>query len=540
MEKINRALTWPLHSVCASRGIEQQAAADLPPHTLSRRSGHAIARLALAIAPHARCIWIACGPGRTGSAGFEAGAILHDRGKNVVLTWTGMPAESVDLVTHSGLPPVASEAHATADTASIIAADAPLHFDLVIDALLGPECEPNECSGAVSVRIAQWLMLMNNARAPRLSVDVPTGLNADTGATRSAASAPSLPQTHRNAPAAERHTLSLLTLKPGLFTAQGRDEAGQVWWDTLGIPNPDDLPTAWLLGADHLASIRRTGEHHATHKGIFGDVTVLGGQSGPTQYMTGAALLAARGALHAGAGRVFVALLGPAPDADIARQHAGIMATSHLNPRAHGVVTFDPCQPELMFCSLDAVDCQSQVVVCGCGGGSALRGVLPELIRNAPSLVLDADALNAIAEQSLLQDALSVRAARGWRTVLTPHPLEAARLLGTTVDAVQRDRFSAAQQLAEQFKAVIVLKGSGTVIACSGEIVCVNASGNALLATPGTGDVLAGMVGAMLARQMNAWEAAKAAVFQHGRMADEWELHHGKRPLTASALARGY
>lgn len=232
--------------------------------------------------------------------------------------------------------------------------------------------------------------------------------------------------------------------------------------------------------------------------------------------MAGAALLAARAALHAGAGRVFVALLG----------QAGL--------------TVDVQQPELMFRSPAALDFSQQVVVCGCGGGDAVAGVLPRVLSSASALVLDADALNVISRDTQLQAQLRARRGRAYRTILTPHPLEAARLLGSSAGSVQADRFGAAQQLAEQFQCVVVLKGSGSVIAAPGEMALVNPTGNARLATAGTGDVLAGMLGALLAGGQTALQAACNAVFQHGLLADEWALRHPGKVLTAGLLAQNH
>jgi hydroxyethylthiazole kinase-like uncharacterized protein yjeF len=310
-----------------------------------------------------------------------------------------------------------------------------------------------------------------------------------------------------------------LSLKPGLFTASGRDQAGQVWFHDIGISAAPELnvpqPCAWLLGADQTRLPARLQAAHASHKGSFGDVAVVGGESTSASHMSGAALLAASAALHAGAGRVFVSLLGDAPR-----------------------LTVDTLQPELMFRAFDALDLRQQVVVCGCGGGEAVKAVLPALLSNALRLVLDADALNAIAADAQLQAALTARHARACSTVLTPHPLEAARLLGSTAAAVQADRLSAARRLADKFQCVVALKGSGTVIAAPGEVSRINITGNALLATAGTGDVLAGMTGARLASGDSGFEAACSAVFAHGHQADVWASEQPGQPLTASALAR--
>jgi hydroxyethylthiazole kinase-like uncharacterized protein yjeF len=514
MQRISSALSHPLYSIAATRHIEQQAAAALAPHTLMQRAGLAVARLALALAPHARHIWIACGPGNNGGDGFEAALHLHQWGKKVSLTWTGLPAGK------TALPPDAQAARQRALNAGVpMVSEAPQDFDVCIDALLGigATLEPTRPGSAL---MQQWLALMQSSPALRLAVDVPSGLNADTGTMSGAMSGHSASQSSpaRLSSNSSVFTLSLLTLKPGLFTASGRDQAGQVWFDDLGVcPAPGQTatePGAWLLGADRARLPARAHAAHASHKGSFGDVAIVGGESARASHMNGAALLAASAALHAGAGRVFVSLLGDAPG-----------------------LTVDTQQPELMFRAFDALDLKQQVIVCGCGGGETVKAVLPTLLASAPRLVLDADALNAIAASAPLQTELAARQRRNWRTVLTPHPLEAARLLGSTAAAVQADRFAAARQLAEKFSCVVVLKGSGSLIAAPDQAVRVNASGNALLATAGTGDVLAGMLGAALASGLGDFEAACRAVFTHGQRADHWARRHPGQSLTASMLA---
>ena len=188
-----------------------------------------------------------------------------------------------------------------------------------------------------------------------------------------------------------------------------------------------------------------------------------------------------------------------------------------------------------MFRYFNVLPLEQFTVVCGCGGGEAVASVLPEVLLRAQQLVLDADALNTIAADSALQSAVHARAARGQSTVLTPHPLEAARLLGTDTARVQADRLAAAQKLAERFACVAVLKGSGSVVAAPGQAPCINPTGNARLATAGTGDVLAGMVGARLAAGAGAWQAATSAVFAHGWTADQWPTG---QVLTADLLAQ--
>ena len=513
MQKISSTLSQPLYSIAAIRRIERQAASALPAHTLMQRAGLAVARLALALAPHARCIWVACGPGNNGGDGFEAAMHLHQWGKTVIVTWTGLPPGQ------AGLPPDAHASRQRALAAGVpVASEPPSQFDMCIDALLGigATLDPGRPGTAL---MQQWLEVMHASPALRLAVDVPTGLDADSGLATFKDATNFIAISAYPVSTTGLFTLSFLRLKPGLFTASGRDSAGEVWLDDLGI-SPADLPPtappcAWLLGADRAGQPARAQAAHASHKGSFGDVAVVGGESTAASHMSGAALLAASAALHAGAGRVFVALLGDAPGLSV-----------------------DPEQPELMFRAPDALDMAHQVVVCGCGGGEAVKSVLAKVLSTAKRAVLDADALNAIALDPPLQNQLKARQGRGYSTVLTPHPLEAARLLGITAAAVQADRLTAARQLAERFRCVVVLKGSGTVIAGPNQPVLINSTGNALLATAGTGDVLAGMLGAGLARGLSDVEAACSAVFAHGHAADAWTGNRPRHALTASALAQ--
>jgi hydroxyethylthiazole kinase-like uncharacterized protein yjeF len=223
--------------------------------------------------------------------------------------------------------------------------------------------------------------------------------------------------------------------------------------------------------------------------------------------MEGAAWLAARAAHAAGAGRVFVELRGPEAE----------------RGRARG--TLDPLRPELML-RAGWSDGEPSVVavttvVCGCGGGDAVRAPLARLLSLAPRLVLDADALNAVAAVPSLRALAVARQGRALATILTPHPLEAARLLASTAGAVQADRTAAARELAAQFRAVVVLKGSGTVVTDRDGPPRICATGNASLASAGTGDVLAGWIGGRWAATgASALEVATRGVIEHGAAAD--------------------
>jgi hydroxyethylthiazole kinase-like uncharacterized protein yjeF len=350
-----------------------------------------------------------------------------------------------------------------------------------------------------------WIDGLYHLGADVLAVDVPSGLNANTGQFQNKSNG-----LHIQA----KHTLQLLTAKPGCFTAHGRDACGTQWLETLGC---EDLQKSVTPAAQLNAPARKFSKPlHASHKGSFGDVAIVGGESVALRGMgmSGAVDLAASAALHAGAGRVMACYL-----------------PSDSNSALH-----TPVLAEVMQRNFAALNLKAGTIVCGCGGGEAVRQVLPKVLQESVHLVLDADALNAISKDPWLRDLLRLRATKKLFTVITPHPLEAARLLNTSSTEVQNDRLFAAQTLAEDLKCTVVLKGSGTVIAKTGQTSIINPTGNARLATGGTGDVLAGLLGARMAQGLSEFEAACAAVFEHGQLADDWRL--SRLPtLTAGKLA---
>lgn len=496
---------WLLHDVLASRRLEASAAATLPPHTLMRRAGLAVARLAQAVAPHASAVTVLAGPGNNGGDGFEAALHLHRLGREVGVHLLGdaarLPADAQASLRRAREAGVRIEAWSEADGPARLlrrqATDATARNDmLLIDALLGRGLT-RPAEGAMAGAIEA----VNRCGAPVLAVDLPSGLPADTG-TPTAGAAVVQAQT----------TLALLSLAPGLFTGQGRELTGRIWWDDLGIAGHSEAAVARLT--DPATGLAATPRRHGQHKGSFGDLRIVAGAPS----MTGAALLAGRAALRAGAGRVYLHLLDEAA------------------PR------LDAVTPELMFANpLTAADLTpSTAVLAGCGGGAAVAEVLPLLIEAAPRLVLDADALNAVAQRSDLQDALRSRGERGGATVLTPHPLEAARLLGAaSVAAVQADRLAAATALARRYAAVVLLKGSGSVITAPGERCWINPTGNAALAVPGSGDVLAGWLAGLWsplpALRDTALACTVRAAYRHGWLASA--CHPDGAPLPAGALA---
>lgn len=362
-------------------------------------------------------------------------------------------------------------------------------WQLVIDALFGIGLtRPLEGDFAAAVS------RLNALDCPILAVDVPSGLCADTGRVLGVAMRATC-------------TLSFLAAKPGLYTAEGPDHCGDVIIDTLGIPIPaaDGQRIARDLFA-HCLNPR----HKNSHKGSFGSLTIIGG----APRMAGAALLAGRAALHLGAGCVHVGMIAP--------------------------LTVDPVQPELMLREATAVVAQASAQAAvlavgpGLGQSTAALNLLRHALESALPLVLDADALNLLAGHPVLRAKLS---RRGTGCVMTPHPAEAARLLGCSTEAVQADRRAAALELARQHQSVVVLKGCGSFVATADGRWFINTTGNPGLATAGTGDVLSGFIAALLAQHWPPLEAALAAVHLHGTAADALvTAGNGPVGLTAGEL----
>ena len=407
------------------------------------------------MSPHARRVWVVAGPGGNGGDGLHAAACLQRMGYEVTVCLLPAPDR---------LSPDARRGLAAAQDAGVTIEPWPAApmagCDLAIDALLGLGA-----SRAPEGPIAEAIAALNQVNCARLAIDLPSGLAADTGWPLGAGAV------HATA------TLALLTLKPGLFTGAGRDHTGQIWFDDLAVKSlATDPVTARLTCRDDWTAVNPR-RRHGTHKGSFGDALVVGGAPG----MVGAARLAAHAALSAGAGRTFVSPLDP----DVAHEDAG--------------------RPEWLWADAawlpGRAALERMTVVCGCGGGTAIRQALPALLARSGRLVVDADALNAVAEDTALAAQLAARTARGLATVLTPHPLEAARLLGTTTADVQANRLASATALAARWNNVVVLKGSGSVIAAPAMTPRLNATGNAALAAGGTGDVLAGWIAGLWAQQ---------------------------------------
>ncbi|MGH8750204.1 MAG: NAD(P)H-hydrate dehydratase [Burkholderiales bacterium] len=346
-------------------------------------------------------------------------------------------------------------------------------YDLVVDGLFGIGLTRN-----LTGKYAAWIERINNMSVPVLALDIPSGLDADTGCILGKA-------------VRATHTVTFIALKPGLLTHDGVDCSGKIHLRTLDIHAAALLkPQGWLLTQINCPQLKPRPRN--SHKGLFGNVGIIGGVDG----MIGAALLAGRAALKLGAGRTYVALL------------------------AENALAVDCVQPELMLRApqeLFALDLNCLAVGPGLGQGKAAKQFLEMALRSQLPLVLDADALNLIGANEAFQQLLKNRKPA---TILTPHPAEAARLLKTNTNEIQHDRIAAALALTKRFNCHTVLKGAGSICAEPDGTWHINSTGNPGMASAGMGDVLTGMIAALLAQGMNAHDAMLLAVYLHGAAAD--------------------
>lgn len=473
-----------LYSVAQLRAIERAAAAVLPPHALMQRAGQATAhhavRMFLDAGGHAPMLILA-GPGNNGGDALEAAALMAGQRIPLQVALLGDPAR---------LPADAQASLARAIDSGVRflpAAELSGRWSVAVDGLFGIGLKR-----PLDPLFADIISSVNAMRCPVLAIDVPSGLDADTG------------NVVGDVAIRASETLTFIGNKPGLHTAHGRDCAGHVIVERLELAS--DLfppPMACLNSPGQFAYAFRT-RPHASHKGSFGDLTVIGGDAG----MGGAVILASRMGAMAGAGRVFAAFAAAPP-------------------------AYDPLHPELMCRDARSVELISGAVVVGPGLGLSREAadLVGRALASSLPAVIDADALNLIAAEPGLQARLR---ARRPPSLLTPHPLEAARLLDTDAADVQANRLAAASEISRRLNAVTVLKGSGTIVAAGDGRLVVNSTGNPALATAGSGDVLAGLCGALLAQGLPAWEAALAAVWLHGGAADDM-VAEGIGPVGATA-----
>lgn len=481
----------PLYRSAGLRELEALAADAAQRPSLMERAGEAGAALAeIMLGDEGGRVCVHAGPGNNGGDALVVARRLRER------------FHAVDLVLHADagrLPPDAAAALAawTAAGGRCHAPDATLAPPrLVVDGLFGLGLRrPLEGAQARAVD------LMQATGAPVLSLDVPSGLDPDTGIVRGRA-------------VRATRTLTFIAGKPGLYTGAGPDHAGAVEIADLGVAATRlRAPDGWQITPGRLDRLLPPRARTA-HKGLAGSVGVLGGAPG----MAGAVLLAARAALLGGAGRVTAGLIDE-----------------------RGPVV-DPVQPELMLRPWHELSRLGHLDVLAAGPG---LGDLPEsfialewALGIEQPLVLDADALNLAAAHPALARTIAARVAP---TLLTPHPAEAARLLGVDVASVQSDRLAAAIALADRFGCGVVLKGAGSVtVAGPGAPWSVHAVGNPGMASAGMGDTLTGLLASLLAQGLDAGHALEAGVCLHGAAGDAASAALGApgglRGLTASEV----
>ncbi len=442
---------------------------------LMERAGRAAADVAHRLAgERGGRIVVLAGPGNNGGDAFVVARWLRAWYHDVEVVFAADPGQ---------LPPDASSAHAAycGEGGTTVQAPTPGPAPaLVVDGLFGIGlARPLENPYAALV---DWA---NTRGAPILALDIPTGLDADTGVA---------------GPSAIRATTTatFIALKPGLLTADGPDHCGEITVHALDLPvqEVDGAGSAgtrldWTVLAANLPDVLARHRRNV-NKGTFGTLGILGGTEG----MGGALILAGRAALRTGAGKVWLGFLMPDP------------------PK------LDTGMPELMLRHAGVVlDAQPDALVVGPGLGTsdAARSLLTRALAVEIPVALDADALNLLAKDPNLQ---AVARARSAPTLATPHPGEAARVLGIDIEAVQQDRMHAARELAQRLGASVVLKGVGSVLAHPDGAWEINATGGPALATAGSGDILSGLLGALLAQGLDAHAALRLAVCLHGAAAD--------------------
>lgn len=456
-------MSVPIHTIGTIRAIEARFLATAAP-SLMERAGRAAADWALELlAGRNGPILVAVGPGNNGGDALVAARHLKAAGQEVVCVMSSDPGR---------FPPDAAAAWQawSAQGGQTLDEFLPGQWALAIDGLFGIGLKR-----PLEAHTLEWVDRLSALNCPVLSLDLPSGLDADSGRVLGRA-------------VRATHTLTFIALKPGLLTLDGPDHCGEIRVADLDLP-ASPAPGHVITPADFCAALKPRPRN--SHKGCWGDVGILGGAPG----MVGAAWLAGRAALALGAGRVFVASLDPDAPA------------------------LDPLHPELMMRRAGEIHAQASVLAAGPGLGQSEDAKLH--LRRALDfdgpLLLDADALNLVSADSALQEKVSRRTAP---TVLTPHPAEAARLLQETTAKVQLDRLATCTALATRFQAQVVLKGCGSIVAGPDGAWAINTSGHPGMGAAGMGDVLSGLTVSLLAQGWEACSALACAVHLHGAAAD--------------------
>ena len=453
---------------------------------LMARAGEAAWRLLQQRWPDARRIGIACGPGNNGGDGYVIAHLARASGRDVCVLAL-LPDSPRD---GAGARAAAAYAQSGGVATPYAMGDALPEADVWVDALFGIGLHR-----ALDGLAADFAAALNRQPRPVLALDVPSGINADTGDSPGVAVQAGV-------------TLSFIAGKCGLYTGAGRDAAGEVVVDRLGLDEAlfeGIEPAAMLARPENLSHWLKPRPRDA-HKGDFGHVLCVGGDHG----YGGAIALCAQAALRCGAGLVSVATRAT---------HVAALIVSRPEAMTHAVEESGEFAPLLQRASVIAIGP-------GLGQGDWGRALHAAALASGKPLVIDADALNLLARQpQALHDA-----------VLTPHPGEAARLLDVSTSTVQSDRYAAADNLADLYAATVVLKGAGTIVATLGKIPFIIDAGNPGMATGGMGDVLTGVIAALRAQGLSAFDSAACGALLHASAGDAAARDGGERGLLPSDL----
>ena len=377
--------------------------------------------------------------------------------------------------------------------------------DLVVDALLGTGIK-----GGVSGQLADVIGAMNESRCPIVAVDVPSGLDADTGNVEGACVKATL-------------TVTFALPKFGLLVYPGAEYVGELIVADIGMPRPvmqaDDVNVTQTEAADVAMWLPPRLNGRDANKGQFGHVTVLAGSRG----FVGAPALTSEGAARTGAGLVTLAVpLGLQNAASI--RVSPVVMTRGLPETGDGTFAREAIDEALTLAGKGTAAALGP----GLGGPESdeTRAFVREFVSRCPvPLVVDADALNCL---SLEPDrGASIVSGRAAPTVLTPHPGEMGRLLGTDTQTVQADRRGAVEQAAREYGCAVLLKGARTLVAAPDGRLAINTTSNPGMATGGSGDTLTGVIAALLAGKLGPWEAASAGAYLHGLAGDLAAAHQG-------------
>ncbi|MHB8533883.1 MAG: NAD(P)H-hydrate dehydratase [Sulfuricaulis sp.] len=462
-----------LYTAAQTRELDRLAIEEhgLAGATLMQGAGAAAYELLRARWPRARRVALLCGPGNNGGDGYVIARLAQAAGLAVVVIGLGeagnMKGDAVSARESCRSAGIAiREFHA-----DLLAGN-----DVIVDAMLGTGLE-REINGEWRAAIEA----VNHSRLPVLAVDVPSGLNADTGRVMGAAIRAQV-------------TMTFIGLKAGLFTGAGRDHAGEIFFNDLGVP--PELYTKLPAPARRLTQRSLQGllppRRRDMHKGKAGHVLVIGGD----RNMPGAARLAAEAAYRAGAGLV---MLATHPE------HAAWIGAARPEIITYGVASAAELRPLLTRADVIAV---GPGLGRGKWGGALFSAALDASI----PMVVDADALNSLAADPLMH--------RDW--VLTPHPAEAGRLLGMSARDIQADRYAAVRELVASYGGVCVLKGSGTLVASLYDgVVSLCDRGNPGMASGGMGDVLTGVIAGLRAQGLSSPDAARLGVWAHATAGDD-------------------